>query len=807
MSRIRTGFVLGVVSALVALFSGSCTSDHCLPAQPPPPPAADRHFAAIPPNWIETTVDVFPGMDGVTLDPNAESDPARKEMVRQALRGRIVWNIWVGDSGLMWDWLAQNGFGTADLLKTIDSRRHNGRFFDVGIINQPGYMEATRPDKYGLFLDVPNPSDPAGKIDQTVDTTTYGRSSGVIGLRLSDNPAFDENAKRDWMSHVGPDGVNHDFYEKPDYYQNPKLVRPYIVGMACALCHVSFDPLRPPADVNSPKWENLNDYVGAQYFNVAEFFVPQHVHGGNGVPVVVDPSDESSFVWQLINTSKSGALDTSFIATDYLNNPGTMNGVFNVWPRLTRAANGITTSSGNDPQKEQLTGGALWLKWLDLDHNTLIPRVLKQGDDSVGFEGALSRVYVNIGHGWPQWKQHFRPLIGGPMLSGACLVSQTPVTVKELQESSPSWNWSEDRSHDLALYFINYARPLLLKDAPGSSKYLTADGATLDRGKRVFAENCAACHSSKQPGFSPFTADGRINEDAKIWFRKAVTQPDFFTDNFLSDERRHPVTQIGTNATRAAATNATRNHIWDNFSSETYKNLPGIGSFTVSNPSDFGGQTTITIPYPGDPNGPGYYRPPSLVSIWSSAPFLHNNAVGVDPTRAKELRGKVDTDARMAAFDDGIRQMLWMTPAPRGQQIWTTSQKSWIYVPMSYLPKFLGDHIRHSHPHLIDMSNDSLKLGPIPAGTPINLLANTNLDPGVGNAIDRTKLLFTVLDVLDEIRDKGDAEAAQIMKEKLVPRFLALNKCPDFYEDKGHEFGRNLSNDDKLALIALLKTF
>ena len=43
-----------------------------------------------------------------------------------------------------------------------------------------------------------------------------------------------------------------------------------------------------------------------------------------------------------------------------------------------------------------------------------VPRVLKQGDDSVGFLGALSRVYVNIGEAWPEWKKHFRPLIGGP---------------------------------------------------------------------------------------------------------------------------------------------------------------------------------------------------------------------------------------------------------------------------------------------------------------------------------------------------------------------------------------------------------
>jgi len=794
MSGSRRGFLVGVVSALLVVIAISCTHG---PVTPQPVPGASG-YAPIPSNWKETEVDVFPGMDGITLDP---SIPEQKD----ALRGRIVWNLWVGDSGKMWDWLAQNGFGTADLLKTVDSRRHDTRFRDIGIINQPGFMQASKPDQYGLFLDVPNPNDPAGKIDEIVDFTTYGRSSGVIGLRLSPNENFDAAAKQEWMKHVEADGVNHDFYENPGYYQNPKLVRPYVVGMACSLCHVSFDPVRPPADVNNPKWENLNDYIGAQYFNVCEFFVPQRVTGGtNGQPIKVAPPDESSFVWQLINTSVSGALDTSFIATDYLNNPGTMNGVFNVWQRLNPAASGISGSSGNDPQREQIAGGALDLKWLNLDHGQLVPRVLKQGDDSVGFENALSRVYVNIGHAWPDWQKHFRPLIGGPTLKNG-LASQSPITVREMQANSASWNWSEDRSPSLARYFIRYAKPLLLKDAPGGAKYLNASQAQLDRGKIVFAENCAACHSSRQPAWSPFGSDGKITDVAKVWFRTEVMKPDFFTDNFLSDERRHKVTQIGTNSTRAAATNATRDHIWDNFSSETYKKLDRIGTFTVDNPYAPGGKSDVTIPLEGEGNGPGYYRPPSLISLWSSAPYLHNNTVGIDPTRDPVLRGDVSVDARMTAFQDGIEKMLWIRP--RGTLIWTTTQKSWIYVPRSYLPKLLSDYIDDHHPALVDKSIDSVKLGPIPQGTPINLIANTNLDAGLGNAIKRTKLLFEILDVLDEAKGKSDEEVAKLMSERLVPRFLAINKCPDFYEDKGHEFGRSLPIEDKRALIELLKTF
>lgn len=791
MSRIRFGFLAGVLSALFVIFAVvSCrpTAPVCIPGE--------THYKPIPPEWKETEVDVFPGMNGITLDP---SKPEEKD----ALRGRIVWNLWVGDSGEMWDWLAQNGFGTADLIKTIDSRRRPTRFQEIGIINQPGFMQATKPDPYGLFIDVPNPNDPAGKIDDIVDYATYGRSSGVIGLRLSDNKRFDAAAKAEWMKHVGPDGVNHDFYENPSYYNNPKLVRPYVVGMACSLCHVSFDPVRPPADVANPKWENLNDYVGAQYFNVCEFFVPRRVTGGNGQPVNVEPADESSFVWQLIHTSVSGALDTSFIATDYLNNPGTMNGVFNVKQRLDRAAKGVSAKGPYDPMIETLSGGALCLKNLDLDNGLLVPRVLKQGDDSVGFIGALSRVYVNIGHGWPEWQKHFRPLVGGATLKNPKLASQSPVPVVALQTNSASWNWSEDRSPSLARYFIKYAKPLLLRDAPGGSSYI--DESKLNRGKIVFAENCASCHSSKQPPFYPLTPNGP-SEEAKAWFRAEVMKPDFFTDNFLSDERRHTVTEIGTNATRAAATNATRDHIWDNFSSETYKNLAPIGSFDVDNPWAPNGKSTITIPLPGELNGPGYYRPPSLISLWSSAPYLHNNAVGIDPTTGA-LRGDVSVGARMKAFQDGIEKMLRIQP--RGTQVWTTTAKSFIYIPMGYLPDNIANLIRNHHQELIDPALDAVKLGPIPKGTPVNLIANTNLDPGISNGFKRLELLTKIIEVLKKIKrdNPSDEEVASLMKTELVPKFLALNKCPDFYEDKGHDFGTTLPLEDKRALIELLKTF
>jgi hypothetical protein len=39
-----------------------------------------------------------------------------------------------------------------------------------------------------------------------------------------------------------------------------------------------------------------------------------------------------------------------------------------------------------------------------------------------------------------------------------------------------------------------------------------------------------------------------------------------------------------------------------------------------------------------------------------------------------------------------------------------------------------------------------------------------------------------------------------------VPDLLAHSKCPDFIEDEGHEFGTDLPDEDKEALIEYLKT-
>jgi hypothetical protein len=117
----------------------------------------------------------------------------------------------------------------------------------------------------------------------------------------------------------------------------------------------------------------------------------------------------------------------------------------------------------------------------------------------------------------------------------------------------------------------------------------------------------------------------------------------------LSDDKRYGINQIGTNAARALGTNAGRGNIWDQFSSETYKELPSVGRLTnLYNPRD----PTKPIEFDMPGGGRGYYRTASLTSIWATAPYLHNNSVGVfikDPS----------VQGRLTAFSDGIQKMLW----------------------------------------------------------------------------------------------------------------------------------------------------
>ena len=93
----------------------------------------------------------------------------------------------------------------------------------------------------------------------------YDHPSGIVGLRLFPNPDFDETAAENWDAEK--------YYADEKYFNDPKLVRPYRVGMSCGFCHVRPSPIHPPADPTYPQWADLNSTVGAQYMWSDRWFV------------------------------------------------------------------------------------------------------------------------------------------------------------------------------------------------------------------------------------------------------------------------------------------------------------------------------------------------------------------------------------------------------------------------------------------------------------------------------------------------------------------------------------------------------
>lgn len=605
---------------------------------------------------------------------------------QRAARGRNNWIVWTAGNDRFWDYMGRATYGSLDFLKTISNNPsfplkkklpawRGNRWQVLGLVNEPCFVENHEPleERWGLVLDKRDTSLPGcgkdpfedeskypgikigsrgtdlifnGKPKRMEVGSFYGYATGIIGLRLFPNPEFDQKAADNWKP--------KEFYSNPEYYLDPKVIRPFRVGMSCAFCHVGPSPTNPPVNFNEPKWANLNSNPGAQYYWVDRIFAWDYIN------------NEDSFVYQLLRTSRPGTLDTSLISSDQINNPRTMNAVYNLPERVkaSMAFNHREKLSGAELQNNQFVNPPLTALFNSANQSVLSPRVLKDGSDSVGALGALNRVYVNIGLFGEEWVQNFIPVIGGPVI--------TPFEISLAKSRSLNWQATEDQTADLALFFLAASRPDHLADAPGGKAKLTAfSDPKIVLGRKVFAENCAACHSSKLPKEAmnlinppePMGCVGPkyldcwkkywayVNTEAfKSEMVKMASQDEFLKGNFLSTEMRIPSNVVDTQLCSPIATNALADNIWDNFSSQSYKALPSIGEFTVNFPESSGSAlTSKSIPVPG--GGRGFLRPPSLVSIWSTAPFLGNNALG-------RFEWKGDLEGRMKSFDDSIVKLL-----------------------------------------------------------------------------------------------------------------------------------------------------
>ncbi|MCG5077706.1 hypothetical protein [Paraburkholderia tagetis] len=644
---------------------------------------------------------------------------------RSAIMGQNTWMLWGEGNEAFWGWVQENGYGIADFLVLLNSKNREHRFKDGGLINQPGMVERDTPlTGLGLYIDGPDgdkikmhaPENDVGADgkpvervekpggaehdhqtffevgdqslydqaiaqlgDDGVDPLVYGYPSGVVGLRLWPNPDFFGNspaakkAREHWNEQVVSDQGKRYYSTDPRdaaFHADPLLVRPFRVSMACSFCHIGPHPLAPPKDLEHPEWGEMSSMIGNQYWLPSNAFT--------------NLKKPESFLWQFVASQQPGTIDTSLVATDHINNPNTINAIFEVKARLERAA-------VNPPEEQSKRNLMLRgiedapLVTLDPRHT---PRVLLDGADSIGIEGALLRVYLNIGAYSEQWRRVQNTIVG--------FVPQRPFDIATIKAKSVYWKTTEHfRAEELENFFTyvtqsgaTVAQPMKLASTEEGLARIAANKVDSDKGRDVFIQNCAICHSSKQPPSLPitFSRDWRTAKadslggitlpmDFADWDAFKLSKPwldyvnrlkhyidaqpnngqDFFAkDNYLSTDVRVPITLVGTNSQRAVGTNGMRGQVWDNFSSETYKSLPAVGLVHFFNPFrktravDKWGNNDEYAP-PG--GGPGYYRPASLVSIWATAPLLHNNALGIY-NRDPSVKG------RLEAYDDAIDKLL-----------------------------------------------------------------------------------------------------------------------------------------------------
>jgi hypothetical protein len=229
------------------------------------------------------------------------------------------------------------------------------------------------------------------------------------------------------------------------------------------------------------------------------------------------------------------------------------------------------------------------------------------------------------------------------------------------------------------------------------------------------------------------------------------------------------------------ASNAIDGSIWDNFSSQTYKDLPAVGEVTYYQP-----ETGVARKFLMPGGGRGYTRPPSLVSLWSTAPFLLNNTVG-------KFKPDPSVQGRMQSFKDAIEQMLWPEKRDKDSVIGSklagpsrierTDRQSWFEIPLGFV---VGSGSTTRPTLFKKIGDQTIKIGPIPSGFPVGLLSNLNLDPD-----EKPDLLK----VLRQLQSEMSGAKGTMSQQKLIEMenfMLGFSKCPDLIVNRGHYFGTDM---------------
>ncbi|MBP6708180.1 MAG: cytochrome c, partial [Candidatus Accumulibacter sp.] len=447
------------------------------------------------------------------------------------------------------------------------------------------------------------------------------------------------------------------------------------------------------------------------------------------------------------------------------------------------------------------------------------------GEDSIGAHEAIQRVYFNIGSCSEQcWVNHFSDMRQvDPEQRG---FGQTPFNIGQCRRDCPNFRAIEDRLQNVLDFFASAesdqtdlaaARARTRQAANPAASYGRADfvadleqefgKGAVTRGQAVFAENCARCHSS-----IPESVGGPFrNRD----FAAANEQhPRQVRSDFLGNDQPTPVTEVGTFRCRALHSNHKAGHLYMEYASDTLRQQPVVADIPERNELKDGGR--------------GYYRNISLVNVWATAPFMHNNAIG------PEICGKPANQANdfhRARYVDASGKLLAQQPdclrydpSVDGRfELYKRSMFELLHPKERGFKRTLtnADLLIDVGVRPLDGTTEKPLFGfgqvKVPAGTSagfLNGLTHKQLvgdlflakrDPAKLEAVGKKDQVPTLQAMADEIL-KQPARFVDILREQRD--FLSANyqTCTQEIENEGHRFGEDLSAADKKALTAFLAT-
>jgi hypothetical protein len=787
---------------------------------------------------------------------------AREGLSESECVGRLIWYKATAGNERFHTYTFQQRIGVLiDWFRVLRSDQRSDRFKAWGIINDPACCKPGDADcpaksldqtfgfdwcpgddvllKYvgkdgyvdpacGLKdspLDAADPHSAKGAQDQrqTACDLRFGTSTGALGIRKFPNPRFRPSEwKKANGDSAGWSGFNRKMQVTTGIESDARISKladasvepPFLIGTSCGACHIAFDPLNPPADPAHPQWENIKGLLGNQYTRMSELLE-------SGMP-------RTSLEWQMFAHARPGVTDTSAISHDQINNPGTINAIINLaerplfqnelimkWRKVDACAAGADEEScWCEPGREN----KCWLKSQRSDDTTLgkpgVHHILKGGEDSIGGLEAIQRVYFNIGSCAEQcWVNHFSDMRQiDPQQRG---YGQTPFDIGQCRRDCPNFRAIEDRLPNILAFFLSAeADATDLHVAKGLTREALAEELgkefgenAVDRGRTVFAENCARCHSSvPESEGGPFK-----NRD---FHAIDESHPRKIRRDFLGNDQATLASEVKTFRCRALHSNHMKGHLYAEYGSETLR------------------QRAV------DPNAPeqlkfkdggrGYFRNISLLNAWAHAPFMHNNAMGPElcgrpanrendffRVRYIDEAGNLASDqpacmpydpsvaGRFELYKRSMHDLL--NPKLRGAKTTLTDQDLIVDIGLRYWDG------KEEKP-LFGMPGKIVVPKGVHAGFVGGLLHKEFLadlylakrDPD-RLAPDKRALVPELVAIADELL-ANPAQFVEVFRGRRDFVREHYVSCLDEIENGGHPFGEDLPDADKNALTAFLAT-